>query len=306
MSHTPSNIWLFRKGYAQGVFWILLVSLISNMNDILTRMTGQHLDPIEVAFFRFFFSTLTLLPIMIKKGRSALITQRPWLHLLRAILGYGAVAAWCYGLYYSSLAVASTMAQTVPLFTLPMAAMYLKERVGWQRTIATCAGFCGILFMLFPVDGSSFFTGSDVNQIGVVAFMIATFLFAISDILNKMMVVSESSSTMLFYFALGTTLVGIFPAILVWQTPSIQELSVLFALGAGANLILYCLLKAFHATEISALTPYRYVEVLSAGVFGFLLFQEIPTLYTLIGGTIIVVSTLAIAYYETHKKNAHL
>ena len=299
---TPSiHTWFFRKGYAQGVFWIIMVSLISNVNDILTRLTGQRLDPMEVAFFRFFFSTLILLPIMIRTGKSAFVTKRPGMHVLRVLLGFGAVACWCYGMSKSPLAVASTVAQTVPLFVLPMAAFFLKEHVGWQRTLATVAGFVGIIFVLIPTEATSALGELNTQQVGVVFLLGAAVLFAISDILNKVMI-NESSYTMLFYFALGTTITGIIPVYMVWQTPYPSELMYLFALGAGANLILYCLLKAFAATDVSALAPYRYVEMLSAGIFGFILFQEIPTIYTLIAASIIVPSTLAIAYYETHQR----
>ncbi|MDC0344587.1 DMT family transporter [Alphaproteobacteria bacterium] len=299
---SATSSWFFKKGYLQGVFWILMVSLVSNMNDILMRMTGQRLDPMEVAFFRFFFSMIILLPVMMKTGRSAFTTNRPALHFIRVLLGFFAVACWCYGLAQSPLAVASTLAQTVPLFVLPMAALFLGENVGWQRTLATLAGFCGILFVMIPDGSTAALLELDTQQVGVIFLLTAALLFAVSDILNKIMVATESSHTMLFYFALGTTIAGIIPAYMVWQTPNMTELCFLFALGAGANLILYCLLKAFAATDVSALAPYRYVEMLSAGVFGYLLFQEIPTMYTLIGASIIVPSTLAIAYYETHQK----
>jgi S-adenosylmethionine uptake transporter len=60
------------------------------------------------------------------------------------------------------------------------------------------------------------------------------------------------------------------------------------------------LLRAFAATDVSALAPFRYVEMIFAGFFGFLIFHELPTFWTLVGAAIIVPSTFAIAYYETH------
>ncbi|MCP4924073.1 MAG: DMT family transporter [bacterium] len=291
--------WFNAKGYAQGVFWIIMVSLISNMNDIIMRLTGDRLPSMEIAFFRFFFGVITLLPLMLSKGPQAFKTSRPLMHGIRAILGFCAVALWCYGVGEAPLVVVSTIALTVPLFVLPMASLVLKENVGWQRTVATLAGFGGILVV---VTGASEGFSLDALQIGALGLVAAAILFAVSDIFNKIMLKTETSLTLLFYFAVGTTIAGIIPAYLVWVTPTISELLYLFVLGAGGNLILYCLLKAFSATEVSALAPYRYVELGFAMAFGFLLFGEIPGLNHWIGIAIIVPCTLAIAYYEIYQR----
>lgn len=296
--------WFNRTGYLQGVFWIVVVALISSSNDVLMRLTGTRLPSMEISFFRFFFSFMILLPIMLFQGGQAFQTSRPGLHILRGLLGFGAVAFWCAGINMVPLAVVSTLALTVPLFVLPMAIVFLGENVGWQRAAATLSGFFGIAII---VNGTSQ-TQDAIQSIqsldkGTLFLVAATILFACSDILNKKMVVKESNLTMLFYFAAGTSLCGAIPAYIVWEMPTVTELCYLFCLGAGGNLILYCLLKAFAATDVSALAPYRYVELFFACLFGLVLFNEIPTMTTLLGALVIIPSTFAIAYYETrHQK----
>jgi S-adenosylmethionine uptake transporter len=73
-------------------------------------------------------------------------------------------------------------------------------------------------------------------------------------------------------------------------------------LGGGANLILFCLLKAFDAVEISSLQPFRYVELLFAGFFGWTFFGEMPSVHTLLGAGLIIPATLYIACYETWRQ----
>ena len=299
---TPSPWgWFHSKGYAQGVFWIICVSLISNGNDILMRLLGERLPSMEIAFFRFSLAAFMLFPIMLYKGLTSFKTSRPVLHILRGILGFGAVAYWCYGVGKAPLAVVSTIALTVPLFVLPMASIFLREKVGWQRTLATLTGFGGILFILYPDISQLDRVSTDILGSGVLALIAASILFAVSDILNKFMVAKESQLTLLFYFALVTSMAGVWPAYKVWVTPIGHEVGLLFALAMGGNLILYCLLKAFSAVDVSALAPYRYVELIFASLFGFLLFKEIPGFYGFMGAAIIVPSTFAIAYYETRK-----
>lgn len=300
--------WFRQKGYLQGVFWILVVSLVSNMNDILTRLVGNRLPPMEVAFFRFFFAVLTLLPVMIYNRKTAFKTSHITLHGLRSLLLFGAIACWCTGVTMIPLAAVSTLALTVPIFVLPMAVVFLGEKVRWQRILATLIGFSGILVVVMGESQSTpnFLGALTTFNNGTLYMICACVLFALSDILNKKMVVKESNLSMMFYIAIGTTLCGAIPAYIVWKTPQMMEIVYLFCLGAGGNLILFFLLKAFAATDVSALAPYRYLELLSAGIFGFLLFNEIPTQWVLVGALIIVPSTFALAYYETHqdlKKN---
>lgn len=300
--------WINQKGYAQGVFWAVMVCLVSSLNDVLTRYSGNRLDFFQVAFFRFLFSTLTLIPIMLYIDRSTFFTKRPVFHGLRAALGYCAVVAWVAGVSMTTLTVASIMAQTVGIFVLIMASVILREKVGWQRSLATLTGIAGILIILLaPKHGESFNLNIMLNNfmsqsnLGVLFLLLAAVLFAASDIVNKIMIANESPLTMLFYFAAGTMLIGIIPAISIWQTPHLIELFWLLCLGAGANLILYCLLKAFVATEISALQPYRYVEIFFATGFGYILFNEVPGILILLGAAVIIPSTFMIAIYETRQ-----
>jgi S-adenosylmethionine uptake transporter len=131
--------------------------------------------------------------------------------------------------------------------------------------------------------------------------MFAALLFALSDIVNKKYVSQESNLSMLFYIALGTAVFAFLPAHFGWVSPTPHEYLLLFFLGAGGNLILFFLLKAFSATDVSALAPYRYTELFFAGFFGYLFYQEVPTFWTFVGTGIIIASTASIAYYEIYQ-----
>lgn len=288
--------WFKSKGYLQGVFWMVLVCAVSNLNDILIKYVGTRLSGVEIAFFRFFFSTLVLLPFMLRNGMQSFKTPHPKVHFIRALLLVAAISPWCYGVAALPLTLATTISFTTPFFVLPMALIFLKEHVGWQRWVATFIGFVGITVSLNP-------TGGDVFNPIALLLIASTIMFASLDIINKKLLIKdEGLLPMLFFSAVGTMLLGFVPALMAWQTPTLHELFFLLLLGCGANLILFCLLKAFSATEVSALQPFRYVELVLSACFGFLIFGEIPTQYTLIGAAIIVPATLYITYFETHKK----
>jgi len=298
---TPQKLWFFRKGYLQGVFWITLVALTSNLNDILMR-EASRLPAQEITFFRYFFAVITLLPFMLANAKTAFKTERPMLHAIRSMLLLGAIFAWAAAVKLVPLAVMSTFALTVPIFVLPMAAVFLKEKVGWQRTLATLVGFAGIFTVVYGSStDTDFFNSLLTLNNGTWYLMFAALLFAMSDIVNKKYVSKESNLSMLFYIALGTAIFAFFPAKLAFEMPTLKEFGLLFILGAGGNLILFFLLKAFSATDVSALAPYRYTELFFAGLFGFLFYSEVPNSWTFIGAGIIICATASIAYYEIHQ-----
>jgi S-adenosylmethionine uptake transporter len=293
-----TQTWLNQKGYFQGVFWIVLVGVMSNLNDVFQKYLGSDIPSMEIAWFRFLFSTMTLLPFMLYQGRNAFKTSKPFIHIIRGVILFAAVASWCYGLSGVQLTLATLMCFTVPLFVIIMAPVFLKEKVGLQRGIATLLGFGGIIISLNPG------TLSSLSPMALM-LLVSAFLFACLDIINKKIVVQESMLAMLFYSALVTSIIGAYPAFMVWKTPSTQQIIMLFCLGGGANLILFCLLKAFAATDVSALAPYRYTEMIFSVFFGFTLFHEIPSMNTLWGAAIIIPTTFYLAYSESKlaKKN---
>ena len=122
--------------------------------------------------------------------------------------------------------------------------------------------------------------------------------FAILDIINKKFVIKESMISMLFYSAIVTALLALPFALQYWLAPTMEEIALLFILGASANLILFFLLKAFAVADATALAPYRYFELIVSAIIAYIVFNEIPTEETLWGALIIIPSTLFIIYSE--------
>lgn len=290
--------WLMSPGYPKGVVWAILTAFISIMNDVITRQVGTRLDGLEIGFFRFFFSMLTVLPFMLQQGKSSFMTKNPAMHFWRAAIGTAAIALYIYGVILLPLAEVTTFSFTQPLFLMPLALLFLKEKVSRNRWFAALFGFIGIVIMVQP--------GSDSFNSYVFIPMGSALLFACLDLLAKKMVTSEGTTTLLFYFALGTSIVAFFPALSVWKTPNFVELFWLILLGAGANLIQVCLFCAFRATDASSLAPFRYVEFIFASFFGYWLYSEALTSKTLMGAAIIVGSTLYLSYFETKWKKSKI
>ncbi|MGI4776258.1 MAG: DMT family transporter, partial [Janthinobacterium lividum] len=232
----------------------------------------------------------TLLPFIIYCGKETLKTNNPFVHLTRGFLLFCGMTAWTYGLTVSPVTTGTVVSWAIPLFTLILAVFFLKENIIWQRWVVTFVGLVGILVILNP-------NGADFNPETSI-FVFASVIFATLDIINKKFIVKESMLSMLFYSAVVTMILSIPATVINWQTPSFDNLALLFILGASANLILFFILKAFALAEITALAPYRYLELIISSLAAYLVFNEMPSKNTLAGALILIPSTLFIIYSE--------
>jgi S-adenosylmethionine uptake transporter len=278
------------NNYFTGICWFLLSLLTSSINDLAAKFLGQNLPFEIVAFHRFFFGTLTLVPFIFLKGSKEFHTTRPYLHIIRGSILYCAISIWVYCLNLVPIVTATLATFTIPLFLLILAPIFLREKVSNALKIATIVGFIGIIIAYKPTDISFKFA--------TFGLLISSLLFASLDILNKKFVSKESMISMLFYSGLVTTCLSIIPAVNNWQTPSFHDYIVLLYLGIGSNLILFFLLKAFSCVKATDVAPYRYLELVLSGTFGFIYFYEVPDSAFILGSLFVIGSTLYIAYKQ--------
>ncbi|WP_316354239.1 DMT family transporter [Candidatus Trichorickettsia mobilis] len=276
--------------YFIGIGWFILSLVSSTLNDVISKYAGLRLPSFEVAFFRFFFSTITLIPFIWYYGKDTLKTSNPFIHIIRGVLLFFGMTSWTYGLTIAPITTGTVISFAIPLFTLVLAVFFLSENIIWQRWVVTIIGFLGIVVTLKP-------HASDFDP-KILIFVAAAVAFAMLDIINKRFVIKESMISMLFYSALITAILSAPPAALYWQTPTILEVSLLFILGMSANLILFFLLKAFKLIDATAVAPYRYFELIFSALAAFFIFKELPEQSTIYGALIVIPSTLFIVYSE--------
>lgn len=283
--------------YWVGVAFLILSMCVSCANDVLCKFMGERLNALEIIFFRFFFGLITLLPFVLKRGTAVFRTHQLGINIFRGILGACSFFLCTYSVIKLPLVEVTTILWIIPLFQLVLTAIWLPEKISSLRWIATIIGFSGLLFVtLYNSD-----THISLNYLYIFPIG-AALLFAMQDVMIKKVVARESRTTMLLYFAIVSSLVSFFPMLFVWIKPTTYELILLFLLGIGGNLIQYFIFKAFHAVDISALAPYRYIEFLLSAFFAFVFFGEIPGVNVIIGAAILVPCTLYLAYSEQDNK----
>ncbi|AFB25730.1 MULTISPECIES: DMT family transporter [spotted fever group] len=283
------------KTYLTGIGWFLLSLVSSSANDVISKYLGTRLHSFEVAFFRFFFSSIVLLPFVVYYGKNTLKTSRPFVHILRGLLLFFGMTSWTYGLTIAPVTTATVVSFSIPLFTLILAVFFLNENIIWPRWVVTVVGFIGLVITLKP-------HAEDFNP-EILYFVLAAISFAMLDIINKKFVIKESMISMLFYSAIVTAIVSLPVALQYWLTPSSFELALLFVLGSSGSLILFFLLKAFSMVDATATAPYRYLELVISVIAAYFIFNEFPDKSTLHGAVIIIPTTLFIIYSEKKAMN---
>ena len=276
--------------YLKAIVWFVLSLIVSCGNDAITKHVGAHISPWQVAFFRCFFGVVTLLPLMLYQGQVSLRTHRPLLHVMRGVLLFVAIGLWSHGVKEAPITTATIMSFTVPIFVLLLAPIFLRERVTWPMWVATLVGFGGIVLVLQPSCWSFYGPSS--------CFVLAAGVFGLLDVINKKYVTQEPMLCMLFYSTLAATVLLALPAIYAGTMPPGDVVPWLLVLGITSNLILYLLLKAFMLTSISALAPFRYLELFISMGVGRLFFQELPSRHSYLGAAMIIPCTLFIVYYQ--------
>ena len=274
---------------SRGALWIILGCIMFSAMTAVVKFLGGTFDSFQLAFFRALFGLFAVLPFFLSHGLGLVRTQRLGLHLLRALGGSFAMLCGFYAITHLPLADAVSISYARALFLIPLAVLFLGEVVRLRRWTATAVGFVGVVIMLRP--------GGEIAPATLVAVM-GAFLVAAVTILIKKLSTTERPETLLFYFGAVSSLVALGPALMAWRAPSLEEFIFLIAIGALGAAGQYCAIRAFRIGEATALLPFDYTRLLFAGAIGFIVFAEIPDVWTVTGALIIMAATLYIGIRE--------
>lgn len=278
--------------YYRGVIWFTLSLLISSTNDVFAKYLSLHLPVLQLLFLRFFLGTLSLVPFVCYYGIQSIKSYSPVMHIIRGIILTIAMFLWIKGLEISQIIIGTVISFTIPIITMILAVIYLKENLSKQLWIASIISLGGIILTLNPLN-IIFNTQS-------FAFIFAAILFAVLDIINKKYIIRETMISMLFYSSFIATLItGMFSSY-HFKIPNLYLVTYLFFIGIGNNLILYFLLKSFRAIRIVRVAPLRYLEFFFSLIWDYILFQYLPSANTCVGALIVVICSL---YIVTNKVN---
>ena len=247
----------------------------------------------QVLFLRFFIG---FIPIFFIIPKDRLLdfykTSRPGLHAFRAICGAMAIIALFYGLRELPLADVVSLTFGGPIFVTVASIFFLSEKVGIKRWSAVLIGFIGMLLIVQPAF-------IEVNYYYIAPIIFCVF-FACVAISVRSLSKTEPNYTIAFYFTLLCTILGLITFIKGdWVLPNKIDLLIFIVMGLCGSIANLLLTQSYRLAEASLVTPIKYLSLVFAIVFGFMIWSEVPKILTLFGALLVVTSSLIIFTRES-------
>jgi drug/metabolite transporter (DMT)-like permease len=250
----------------------------------------------QVLFLRFFIGFIPIFFIIPKnKLFSFYKTNRPGLHAFRAVTGALAIIALFYGLRELPLADVVSLTFGGPIFVTIASIFFLSEKVGVKRWFAVFLGFVGMLLIIQPA-----FVNLNYYYFSPIIFCI---FFACVAISVRSLSKTEANYTIAFYFTFLCTTIGLCSIFFVdWIMPTKIDFLIFTILGLCGSMGNLLLTQSYRLAEASLVTPIKYLSLIFAILFGFIIWSEIPKFITLIGAALVILSSLIIFIRESQLK----
>lgn len=278
--------------YLAPTYMILAMLLVPLMDGTAKLMVAEY--PLtQVVWGRYIFHLLTLLPLFyLAKERPSLSTGKRKLQITRGLFLLGDTALFFGALSFIPLANGKAVFFAAPLIMTALAPLILKEKVGIHRWGAVLVGFSGTLFILNP--------NAEGDFIGYILALGSAAFYAIYLLLTRKLSTDAGPlNTLLMTAVIGSVLTS-FLLPFGWKAPDLYGLGLMIAMGALGTLSHYFIIKAFEGGDASQLAPLTYSEIVSATIFGMVVFGHFPDLMTWIGISIVIASGLYILHRQRH------
>ena len=176
------------------------------------------------------------------------------------------------------------------------AVVVLGEVIRIRRITALAVGIAGTWLILRP--------GVVDVELGSILALLGALGWGVAMILVKILSRSDSAIGITFYGALFISPIALIAAIPFWQTPTLVELGWMAAIGVFATLTHLCFNQAIKEADLTVLLPFNFASLIWAAIIGYLVFAEMPTIWTWVGGAIIFISGTYLVIRESRLSGA--
>ena len=280
----------------KGIALILASTIFLGISDVTAKYLSATLPSIEIAWIRFVVFALIMTPAMMPGSPLfALPTNRLGLQLMRGVAVLASSLFFISGLRFLPIAEASATGFVAPLLVTALSIVFLGEKVGLRRWIATGVGLIGVIIILRPGTGAfhpaAFFP------------LVSALAWACTLIMTRMMSGTERATTVMTYSSIAGVCILSALVPFVWVTPTWHDIAFGLFIGLASTAGQWIVVLAFSYADASVLAPFSYSQLVWVSLLGFLIFGEGPDVYTVTGAAFIVASGLYTAHRERVRRS---
>ncbi len=269
-----------------GFFYMFISVCAFSLMDVIVKWSDDY--PVgQVLFFRGFCGIIPIL-FLIPKDRyfDFYKTSRPFLHFKRCLAGLIALVSIFVALRNLPLATVVSITFAAPIFTTIFSIFLLNEKVGLYRWLAVLVGFVGIIIISEPG-----FSSLNLYYIYPIIFCLGLSYVAIA---IRKLSSTEPVWLISFFFSFSIMLLSFLSFYQNWILPSLIDLFLLSLIGILGGLANLWLSQSYKLSEVSLVTPLKYLALVFAIIFGYFIWDEIPTFKTLLGAGLVILSSFII------------
>ncbi|MDA9696483.1 DMT family transporter [Candidatus Pelagibacter sp.] len=269
-----------------GFFYMFISVCAFSLMDVIVKWSDDY--PVgQVLFFRGFCGIIPIL-FLIPKDRylDFYKTTRPFLHFKRCLAGLIALVSIFIALRNLPLATVVSITFAAPIFTTIFSIFLLNEKVGLYRWLAVLVGFVGIIIISEPG-----FSSLNLYYIYPIIFCLGLSYVAIA---IRKLSSTEPVWLISFFFSFSIMLLSFLSFYQNWILPSLIDLFLLSLIGILGGLANLWLSQSYKYSEVSLVTPLKYLALVFAIIFGYFIWDEVPTFKTLLGAGLVILSSFII------------
>jgi drug/metabolite transporter (DMT)-like permease len=279
----------------RGILVTLAAMLTFGLMDAASKYLSARYPTVQVVWLRYVFTVPLLLAMLAPRGLFRFVrSRRPGLQLARGLLlviEIGLVV-WSFG--QLPLADVHAVLALTPLVVTALSVPMLGEKVGPRRWAAVAVGFLGVLIILRP--------GLGVIHPAALVALLAVLLYALYQVMTRMVGRADAAETsLLWQLVIGSVaLTAVVP--FFWRPPELGHWPLFAVLAVLGGVGHFCMIRALQLASAVVVQPFTYTLLVWAVVIGFLVFGDLPDLWTLLGAAVIVAAGSYAAWRERRRQ----
>ncbi|SEQ10349.1 Threonine/homoserine efflux transporter RhtA [Amphritea atlantica] len=264
----------------RGAALAMATTLLMSLAAAATKYTAGFVSIEQIVLVQYGICTLMMLPWLGRKGLRVLKTEKPWLHLIRGLSGWLCFYTYYLALNNIPLGEASLLRNAAPLMVPLLVLMWLKYRMPLLNWLPIVIGFLGIALVLKP-------DGSRLNPWHLAA-VASCLLLAVSIVTTRVLALSEPTSRILFYYFALSALFSLPLALASWQPVPLASVPLMIGISLSIWCTMWLYTKAYSYAKATVIAPISYFGVLFAGLLGWLFWQQVPDMISVIGAALVI------------------